>query len=541
MTRRLSFVIVAAGLAGSAGGQEYRTVDGTGNNLNDNALGSVGTLLGREATGAMYMDGLGDMMPRPSARAISNAVGTQTAPVGNNSGLSSMFWQWGQFIDHDFNLVSTNPAESVPIVVPAGDPWFDPFNNGTETIGFTRSVSVGGVVDARNHANEITHFLDGSVVYGSDTTRANTLRSFSGGRLEMTADGFMPRNTSGLPNANDGPLPGETLFLGGDVRSNEQIGLTTMHTVFVREHNRWADRLSAENPGWSDEKVYQMSRKIVGAEIQKVTYEDWLPAMMGGKLDAYAGYDDTVDPSMSSAFSTAAYRYGHSMLNAELQNIGPQGQDRGAFDMRDAFFNPDLITTTGTVDGLIRGLAYQEANEVDTQVIDDVRNFLFGPPGAGGLDLLALNLQRGRDHGIVDYNTMREDFGLSPVTSFDDITSDATLAASIATIYDNDIDNIDAWVGLMAEDHAPGAAIGETLYAIFGDQFSRLRDGDRFFYENDVDLLPWLSEIEGMTLADIVSLNSGVEIGGDIFFVPAPSGLALLGVVGVGVARRRRR
>ncbi len=539
MLRSTTTVALATGLALAAGAQEYRTIDGSGNNLTNPTMGSVGSLLLREASGATYSDGLGSMMPRPSARQISNTFGTQSAPLGNQMDLSSMFWQWGQFIDHDFALVGTNAADPASIAVPAGDPWFDPTNSGTATIHFNRSLYVDGVTGPRQHANEITHYLDGSMVYGSDDLRASTLREHTGGRLLMSADGMMPKNTFGLPNANDIGAPDESLFLGGDIRANEQVGLTAMHTLFVREHNRWADTLSAQNPGWDDETVYQTARKIVGAEIQKITYADWLPSMMGGTLSAYTGYDEAVDPSMSAAFSTAAYRFGHTMLNEELLLMGPQGQDHGSYDMHESFFNPDLITPEGKMDDLLRGLAWQEANEIDTQVIDDVRNMLFGPPGSGGLDLLAINLQRGRDHGIADYNTMRQDFGLPAVDSFDDITSDTTLAASLEATF-GDIDNIDAWIGLMAEDHAPGAAVGETLMAIFTDQFTRLRDGDRFFYLNDADLLPWLSEIENTDLADIIAYNSDASLSGNVFVVPAPASLALLGLAGVGAVRRRR-
>ncbi|RNC82748.1 MAG: peroxiredoxin [Phycisphaera sp.] len=540
MMRSTFACALSAGMAVSVGAQDYRSINGTGNNLSNHNLGSAGTLLLREASGAMYQDGLGSMMPRPSARTISNALGTQTAPLGNGRDLSSMFWQWGQFIDHDFALVGTNAADPANIAVPAGDPWFDPMNTGTATIHFNRSLCIDGVNSPRQHANEITHFLDGSMVYGSNETRATTLREHSGGRLLMTSDGFMPRNTFGLPNANDTGAPDESLFLGGDVRANEQVGLTAMHTLFVREHNRWADTLGAQNPGWDDERIYQTARKIVGAEIQKITYEDWLPSMMGGKIDAYAGYDSNVDPSMSSAFTTAAYRFGHTMLNEQMLLIGPQGQDNGSYNLFESFFNPDLVTPDGVMEDLMRGLAWQEANEVDTQVIDDVRNMLFGPPGSGGLDLLSLNLQRGRDHGVADYNTMREDFGLERVDSFDDITSDTSLAAAIAQAYDNDIDSVDAWIGLMAEDHAPGAAIGETLMAIFADQFARMRDGDRFFYLNDADLLPWLSEIESTSLADIIAYNTDAMLAGNVFVVPAPASMALVGLAGLGVARRKR-
>ncbi len=539
MVRSTFAIALSAGLALSSGAQEYRSIDGTGNNLTNPAMGSVGTNLLRETSGATYSDGLGSMMPRVSARAVSNAVGAQSAPLGNQLDLSSMFWQWGQFIDHDFALVAEGNTESAPIQIPAGDPWFDPANTGTATMPFMRSVCIDGINSPRNHANEITHFIDGSMVYGSDTTRATTLRELSGGRLLMTNDGFMPKNTFGLPNANGGPLPDTDMFLGGDIRANEQIGLTAMHTLFVREHNRWADQLAAENPSWDDEKVYQTARKIVGAQVQKITYEDWLPSMMGSALSAYTGYDSNVDPSMSSAFSTAAYRFGHTMLNSQLLLVGPQGQDNGSFNLHQSFFNPDAITPAGTLDDMFRGLAFQEANEVDTQVIDDVRNMLFGAPGSGGLDLLSLNLQRGRDHGIADYNTMRQDFGLPAVGDFSDITSDATLAASLASVY-GDVNDIDAWIGLMAEDHVPGAAIGETLMAIFADQFARLRDGDRFFYLNDSDLLPWLSEIENTSLADIIAFNTGADLSGNVFVVPAPASVALMGLAGLAATRRRR-
>lgn len=532
----LALALAAGTLTASA--QEYRTVDGSGNNLLDPSLGMAGAFVIRESSGAHYADGLGSMVSRPSPREISNALSTQTAPLGNDLNLSSMFWQWGQFMDHDFALISEGHTESASIAVPAGDPWFDPMNTGTQVINFSRSEFSGGILSPRQHANVITHYIDGSMVYGSDTVRADALRSFSGGRLDTSAGDFMPFNTGGLPNGNGGPLPNDQMFLAGDVRSNEQLGLTAMHTLFVREHNRWADQLAAENPGWDDDRIYETARKIVGAEIQKITYEDWLPSMMGNALGTYTGYDQNVDPSVSSAFSTAAYRFGHTMLNSELLLIGPMGQDNGSFNLFESFFNPGALTPAGVIDDMFRGLAYQEANQIDTQTIDDVRNLLFGPPGAGGLDLVSLNLQRGRDHGIADYNTMRQDFGLPAVADFSDITSDASLAAALEAVY-GDVNNIDAWIGLMAEDHAPGAAIGETLIAIFADQFGRLRDGDRFFYQNDSDLLPWLSQIEGLTLADIISLNTGATLSGNVFVVPAPASIALVGMGLVALRRRR--
>jgi len=537
MLRTTSVVVVLAGIACSVSAQEYRSVDGSGNNLSDPMMGAVGYSLLRESSGAHYTDGLGAMRAGPSPREVSNALSAQTAPLGNDRNLSSMFWQWGQFLDHDYALIDTG-SESAPISVPAGDPFFDPTNSGTATIGFNRSAFTGGVSGPREHQSLITHYLDASNIYGSDTLRADTLRSFSGGRMATSAGNFMPFNTTGLDNANEGPIPDNQLFLGGDIRANEQLGLTSMHTLWVREHNQWADRLAAENPSWDDEKIFQMARKIVGAQEQKITYNDWLPEMLGTTLAPYSGYDENVNPSMSAAFTTAAYRIGHTLLNSQLLKIGPNGEDNGAFNLKDAFFNPALITTPGTLDDLFRGLAYQEANQIDTQVVDDIRNFLFGPPGAGGLDLISLNLQRGRDHGIADYNTMRQDFGLPAVNDFSDITSDASLAAALESVF-GDVNNIDAWIGLMAEDHVPGAPIGESLLTIFSDQFTRLRDGDRFFYLNDAALLPYLSEIENTTLADIISRNTGAQLYGNVFVVPAPASIAIMGMGLVAIRRRR--
>ena len=534
---RSAMVAALLGAAGGVCGQSWREIDGTGNNLANPSWGITGAFMQREASGAHYADGIGaPITGRPSPRAISNAVGQQTGS-GNSLGISGMFWQWGQFIDHDFNLIREDASSNLPISIPAGDPWFDPSGTGTQVMNMHRSQFAEGVTTPRQFSNAITHFLDGSVVYGSDATRAADLRDGSGGRLRMSAGGLLPFNTGGLENAGG---TGPELFISGDIRANEQIGLTSMHTLFMREHNRVADQLASSNPSWDDERLYQTARKIVGAKIQKITYDDWLPTFLGdGAMPEYAGYDAGTNPELSLAFSTAAYRFGHSMLNAELPLVGPNGRDNGSMSLADSFFNPGAFADPSLVSQSLKGLTTIEANTVDTRVIDEVRNFLFGPPGSGGLDLLSLNLNRGRDHGIADYNTLRVDFGLAPVVSFSDITSDVTLQTELAALY-GDVNNIDAWIGMAAEDHVSGAAVGETLMTIFVDQFGRMRDGDRYFYENDADLLPYLGEISSHTLGDLMELNLGIAATqANVFLVPAPSGLALLGAGAVLVRRRR--
>ncbi|MEM1331608.1 MAG: peroxidase family protein [Planctomycetota bacterium] len=535
---------VLAALAGTAtAGEttEYRSIDGTGNNLSNYYWGSAGALLRRDSVG-MYSDGVGEMMSRTSARSISNAVGTQTAATDTNSrNLSAMWWQWGQFIDHDFAQVHGG-TESASISVPMGDASFDPYFTGVAEISFTRSAFTLPEDDCRQHANEITSFVDASAVYGSDTARASALRSGVGGRM-LTSDGdLLPFNTMGLDNDNATGNPGP-LYAAGDTRANEVIGLTAMHTLFVREHNYWADQLAAQNPEWDDETLYQEARRVVGAQMQAITYNEFLPALLGeGALSDYDGYDDTVDATLSNEFSTAAYRLGHTMLNNQYLLLNEDGSEHsyGHVDLADGFFNPVDVMEQAGLDPIFRGLAAQQANEIDTQVVDGVRNFLFGPPGAGGLDLLALNIQRGRDHGIPDFNTLRQAFGLDAIIDFTDLTSDAALAAALATVY-SDVSEIDPWIGLMAEDHVNGASVGETLRAILVDQFERMRDGDRFWYEGDAELAALVGDT---TLSDIILRNTDIDwLQGNVFFapaIPAPASIALMGLGGYAAMRRRR-
>src|SRR5262249_20645925 len=227
---------------------------------------------------------------RPGARAISNTVADQgTADIISDRLLSAMIYAWGQLIDHDMDLTSTG-SERFDIPIPRCDPFFHPRCTGTQVMPFTRSLAVPGTgtstTNPRQQPNEITAFLDGSMVYGSNPTVAAALRTFSGGRLktnEVAGLGtFLPLNNTtfftsaqlaALNMANDAhPFPNSEMIAAGDVRANENIELTSLHTLFVREHNRIADAIRADNPFLSDEVIYQLARQQVGAEIQVITY-----------------------------------------------------------------------------------------------------------------------------------------------------------------------------------------------------------------------------------------------------------------------------
>ena len=491
---------------------EFASIDGANNNLTQPNWGSVGESLERWAT-VEYADGTeapaGE--ERLSAREISNIVIATPGDIANSNGLSDLTWLFGQFIDHDIDL-SESGEEAFDIDVTAGDAWFDPLGTGEVTIGLHRTDYTLDESGVRQQFNEITAFIDGSVIYGSDQERADALRTFEGGRLATSEGDLLPLNTAGLANAGG---TGDTLFLAGDVRANENAALTAMHTLWVREHNRVAEEIANENPSLTDEEIYQRARQFVTAELQAITYNEFLPALLGeDAIPDYSGYDPNVNPNIANIFSTAAYRFGHTMLSSELLRLNEDGSviEDGNLDLQEAFFNVDAITNNG-IDSILRGASVQTAQEIDPFLVDDVRNFLFGPPGAGGFDLASLNIQRGRDHGLADYNQVREDIGLPRVTTFAEISSDAEIQRRLEEAYE-DVDSIDAWVGMLAEDHARGSALGETATAIIGAQFTQLRDGDRFYYEN-VFSGDMLRRISNTTLADVIERNSEVEFSRD--------------------------
>lgn len=493
----------------------FRNIDGSDNNPDFPLRGSAGIELVRMAP-VDYSDQVSAMagLDRPSPREVSNRVSAQDQDRPNPRGATDFLWQWGQFLDHDIDLTDgVEPAEHVDIAVPQGDIWFDPQGTGTQTISFNRSVyaadSGTGGDNPRQQLNEITAWIDASNVYGSDSEREAALRTLDGtGRLKISAGDLLPYNVDGLPNAGGSSA---ALFLAGDVRANEQVGLTAMHTLFVREHNHQAARIAEREPGLDGDAIYQRARRIVGAEMQVITYQEYLPVLLGpNALRPYAGYRPGVDGSIRNLFSSASYRYGHSALSPILLRLDRDGREvaAGHLALRDAFFAPQRIADEGGIDPILRGLAAQVCQDIDPLVIDDVRNFLFGEPGEGGFDLVSLNIQRGRDHGLPSYNDARRALGLRPAADFADISPDPQVADRLRAAYGS-VEQVDVWVGGLAEPHLPAALVGELIAAVLRLQFEALRDGDRYWYQNSFTG-DELRRIEQTRLADVIRRNTGI-------------------------------
>ncbi|TXH68210.1 MAG: peroxidase [Thiothrix sp.] len=478
---------------------EYRTADGSGNNLQNPDWGKQGSSLQRlSPKDSTREPGGSTEVNLPSTREVSNAVSAQTESTANRKGLSDIFWMWGQFLDHDLSLVHANTGTSIDIPVPAGDPYFDPKGTGTATIPLTRSNSSLDANGVAQQTNTLTAYIDGSMVYGSDKATADALRSFEGGKLRTSEGNLLPKNANGA-------------FVAGDERSNENPALTSMHTIWMREHNRIAEELATKNPSWSDEKLYQEARRTVIAEIQAITYNEFLPNLLGeDALSKYKGYDPTVNAGINNEFAAAAFRFGHTMLSPTLLRLDDQGQEiaQGNVSLRDAFSKPGLVDQAG-IEPFLRGGMSQTAQAFDPMVIDDVRNFLFGQPGSGGLDLVAINMQRGRDHGLAGYNDVRESLGLSRIESFDDPIWQGDFGQKLAQVYDSP-DDVDLWVGGLAENYTGDSLAGETLTTILTKQFEDLRSGDRFWYENQFSGQQ-LKDLNKLTLSDVIQRNTTIQ------------------------------
>ena len=626
---------------------EFRSLDGSGNNIENKLLGSTIGQAGniyRRVGEANYANGdeIDDTLP--NARYISNRIFNDLhINLFSENNASHLVFVWGQFLDHTFGLAEADPykQEDASIEFNIDDPLEDFHSDFDIRVTRSKGEYING---QREQINTVSSFIDGWAIYGGDEARLEWLRegpvdndlSNNGAKLLLTEDGYLPRADIDVRNGTTVPdmalmsrlrAEPESAIIAGDVRANENTGLTAMHTLFAREHNRIVDLLPHD---LNEETKFQIARKVVTAKQQYITYNDYLPSI-GIELDPYQGYDSSVDPSLTNEFASVGYR-AHSMVHGDfdfdLRNLSDadlailelQGvlKDGGQIEVpvNAQSGNPSVVNKVG-LGPVVEGLFETNYNN-DAQIDNQLRSILFeipiqtgeftdGPPierlFKGVVDLGAIDIQRGRDHGMSFYNDMREDFGLPKlgldpnVNPFYELTGEdpeeieqfvldndlrnpdgtrimpedlifdaddinlndpsiidfiavldgegnleadpeeidklladnkevegvtaiqrSTLAARLEAIY-KDINNMDAFAGMVAEEHIPGTEFGELQYTIWKEQFEDLRDGDRFFYLND----PGLADIKATfgidyqsSLGDIIANNTDLEPG-DIF------------------------
>ena len=479
-----------------------RSIDGAGNNLPDPLTNATGSTFERYAP-AYFADGIHVPVSGTNPRTISNVVvGEGDAAVANTQGLSGMMYAWGQFIDHDLTRTPSDGITHFDIAVPAGDPIF------TGAIAMTRAIIGAGTGTDPAHpaaaVNRVTGWLDASMIYGSDAVTAAALR--------------LPDGRMRVSDGNNLPIEHGSFF-AGDVRAAENPSLTALQTLFVREHNWQVARLHAADSSLTGDALYEQARAIVAAEIAHITYDEFLPHLLGqGAIQPWHGYDSGVDAQLRLEFVGAAWRWGHSTVSNETERKSETGEVIGPeLMLRQTFFMPpaDFSAYSGA-DGFLRHLATDRSQAMDARIVDDLRNFLFDPPV--GMDLAAINIQRGRDLGLATLNQAREAMGLASYTDFAQITGDAATVAALRSVYAS-VDDIDLWTGGLAERLMPGASIGETFGRVIAAQFTALRDGDRFWYQNQGFDTATLDLIGQTSLSDIIRRNTGIEHLQDDVFV----------------------
>ncbi|KAG1650757.1 Peroxidasin [Nymphon striatum] len=481
----------------------YRAANGTCNNIQDPYLGSIFTPFDRILP-AQY-GANNTLRTGPNPRTISRAFHKHSQVESNKLTLLAM--QFGQFLDHDITHTPTTTgsffddnSEVVEInCCDSSQAALEPDCAGINVEGnddaftdvrcmhFMRSSPISSIVSgsckfsARQQMNQITTFIDASNVYGSSDAHMDELRA-KNGLLKVTS---LPQSAPSqyLPEDSHNQCGANKCFLAGDDRANEQTDLTVIHTIFMREHNKIAEKVKAARPSWNGDRIFLETRKIMAAIFQNIVYQEYLPAILGKKyvagdpnlnLNVHQNYDSNTRPVIFNEFATAAFRFGHS----QLRDLLPR-QGKASVKLSSVYFNPFILYESGNpVQEMTAGMLNEVSMKTDRFFTQQVTDNLFPSPGVK-FDLIALNIQRGRDHGLPPYKSYKENFGGTVNGDIGRATYKALLRA-----YGNNADAIDLFVGGIAEKKQGGGAVGPLFRKILADQFTRLRLGDRFFFEN---------------------------------------------------------
>lgn len=541
--------------------EPYRSYDGSCNNLKHTAWGKSNTPYTRILP-PDYEDGISEIrktgvtgrnLPNPRTVSLASIRWSERA----DAKATVMLMQWGQFIDHDLTLAATTPMLTpqgtsidccnrklltdprfkhpacISVLLPDNDPFYARFNVGCmNLVRNAPSPPIGCRLRAREQLNQLTHFIDGSMIYGNDEQQALGLRQFQGGLLKSSRINgmeFLPfdgRVGEGCILPTAGIRRGMRCFVAGDNRVNELTGLVTTHALFLREHNRVAKMLWSLNPNWPDEKIYQEARRFVIAEIQHITYNEWLPLILGPiimrdfrlELSQTNGgysldYDEDTDPSIINEFAGAAYRL-HSLVQGAFNFQTEDGQLIQQFKLRHIFNNPASLYREGNYDSCIHSMINEPSQSIDNHFTEEITNHLFQDTNSSfGMDLVTVNIQRGRDHGIPGYNFFRQACGLTKIQSFRQLENVMVEGAGqlFSQLYAH-VDDIDLFIAGNYEKKLKDAMVGPVFACIIGEQFRRLKIGDRYWYENGNQAGAFtpnqLSEIKHASLARIICDNS---------------------------------
>uniref|UniRef100_A0A1I8APB3 ShKT domain-containing protein n=1 Tax=Steinernema glaseri TaxID=37863 RepID=A0A1I8APB3_9BILA len=490
--------------------QKYRSFDGMCNSLIHSDLGAAFTSF-VSAQNSNYDDGKsvppGTMKRNlPNPRAVTHHLlrSTTNATVAPNS----LLMLWSQFVGDDMMMHTTadwctcsDDSRECMNMLPARENVFrildcillahQPENKGSKLIRTRRSS-----MRLRYTSFGFMQLWRVLQIYGSDIKTAESLRKEGKNAAFLKAtmvDGRM------FP-----PHPNGKFVVGSDRAKFAFNGLGALYTIFLRLHNRLAEDLGKINRGWDPDRLFQETRKIVGAYMQVITYREFLPALLGPDFSSlvppYSYYTAAI-PTVAIEFVGATFRlHGLIMPSYPMRDTQWRKTDDWSVLSKDG----DIHVVKSGTDAIIRGListSNRAPQSIAYQLTDE---------GYGLGDIGSLNIQIGRDHGFQPYNKFRKHFGLPLLTSFNewfDVHDNATREL-VRRLYHNNPDNIDLYVGGTVEEPEPGRVVGPIFATIIGDQFTRTRNGDRFYYENpDIFTPEQVRSLKRVSLANVLCLT----------------------------------
>ncbi|RWS15218.1 Peroxidasin-like protein [Dinothrombium tinctorium] len=505
--------------------RKFRTIDGRCNNLNHPKWGKSYTCYPRFVD-ANYPDGYGNTIANPvllNPRVISNSLFKEDVPHKSKK-YNLMLMNWGQILANEMtytngNLTplynrfkepccdnkntSENP-QCAPILISEDDFLNKDF--GFTCMDFIRSYACPTCKnESRKLINIRTSFIDMGSIYGHKEKRAKQLRAHKKGLLKMQDKGRFLVDLGIHENSNCAikwelyypKVKGIECFISGDDYVNNNPWKISMNTIFAREHNRLALLYHRAFPQLKDEQLFQRARRILIAKMQMITYNEFLPPFFGQKLmeefnlsvlkSGYTDYDGTINPSTTIEISTAGLRaIGHSMVSGDTTRRLPDGTvikdplaDRWHYTVN---------LTKGLLDEYIRGFLFDHANKIDIYYEDVIRNYFdrnFNKIPPNGVDLISIDIQRGRDHGLPTYAQVYKKCYNKEIRSFDDLNEilKQENIEKLKAIY-RTAEEIELYPGIAAEIHAEDALLGPVAICLWRYHFYNVKFGDRFYFEH---------------------------------------------------------
>jgi hypothetical protein len=491
----------------------FRTADGTWNRLDNPKEGAAGTRFLRNVANSVIRRPTDEELLSPNPRTISRKLLTRGETMKEIPFLNLFAASWIQFQTHDWvSHGEVQQRELIEIPLDDDDPARLLFRQEKMFIGRSQPDPTRrefGEPTPVTHINEVTHWWDGSQLYGSDQGTQDRLRSHVDGNLRLNADLTLPRAADGVEDTG--------------FRRNWWVGLSMLHTLFAREHNAICECLKSGHPDWDDNRLFNVARLVNAAVMAKIHSTEWTPAILPNECLALA--------LNSNWYGILTYKFRKpehrktvaefKVANAELGGlVGNHINRHGVpFGLAEEFVEvyrlhsllPEELklrsyNTSRTLEDLPFGASRQSGSPQLTErlgfanlffsfgnqhpgqlVLNNFPRFMqeLSIPGNPVLDMGAVDIVRARERGVPRYNEFRRQLGLNPIRTFDDLTDDADVVAAITDIYGDNVENLDLMIGTLAEARRPTHfGFGETMFQIFILNASRRLQADRFYTDD---------------------------------------------------------